>query len=77
MFTAKTLEDNAMAAVLARAVAATWRIGASIGLLPELRSELRDPSEIVKMLRLVFLGASGAVNTALQCVLWSDWNDGH
>lgn len=63
VFTAKTLEDNAMAAVLTRAVAATWRIGASTGLLPELRSELRNPSEIDKMLRLVFLGASGAVNT--------------
>lgn len=52
-----------MNAVLDRAIFAAWRVGASSGLIPELRSELGSVPEVEKLLRLVFLGASGAVNT--------------
>ena len=52
-----------METTLDRAVAVTWRVGAEAGLLRELRSELKSMRAIDKMLRLTFLGASGAVNT--------------
>ena len=63
IYSAKSLEDSAMNAVLDRAIFAAWRVGASSGLIPELRSELGSVPEVEKLLRLVFLGASGAVNT--------------
>ena len=80
-FTAKSLEDAALAKALARAVAAAWRVGATTGLLPELRAELKATSEVDKMLRLVCLGASGAVNTwraAVRAVeRWEQWATAH
>ena len=72
---------SAIAKVLARAVAAAWRVGATSGLLPELRAELMATSGVEKMLRQVFLGASGAVNTwraavrAVEC--WEQWATAH
>ena len=63
VFSSKYLEDTSMETTLDRAVAVAWRVGAEAGLLRELRSELRNMREVDKMLRLTFLGASGAVNT--------------
>ena len=62
-FSAKSLEDTALSLVLGRAIAAAWRVGASSGLLPELRRELPDVREVDRMLRLVFSGASDPTNT--------------
>lgn len=62
-FTAKSLEDKALARVLDRAISLAWRIGASVGLLPELLTELKQVQEVNRLLRLILLGASGAVNT--------------
>lgn len=63
VFSAKSLEDTALSLVLGRAIAAAWRVGASSGLLPELRRELPDVREVDRMLRLVFSGASDPTNT--------------
>ena len=63
VFSSESLEDTSMETTLDRAVAVAWRVGAEAGLLRELRSELRNTREVDKMLRLTFLGASGAVNT--------------
>ena len=63
VFTAKSLEDKALTAVLERAINLAWRVGSSSGLLPELLAELKDVGEVNRLLRLVLLGASGAVNT--------------
>ena len=52
-----------METTLDQAAAVAWRVGVEAGLLRELRSELKSMREVDKMLRLIFLGASGAVNT--------------
>ena len=48
IYSAKSLEDSAMNAVLDRAIFAAWRVGASAGLIPELRSELGSVPEVEK-----------------------------
>ena len=62
-FSARMAEDASLEKALKMAVGMAWRIGASTGMMLELRQQIKVVPEIDRLVRLVLLGASGAANT--------------